>query len=271
MRDILVHVPEAEAWGSHLRYASMLASALHARLTGLDCPQTEPQPMFAGSNAIAVADSKSHERAIKAAWAKEESFLAYVGSLGVKHGAWVVHDGHALQAMQHLAHWHDLLVLDREDAMRRPGAMLGPLQLASQLPCMIVPGTWVASMPPVRAVVLWDGSLSSIRTLHAAVPLLEWSLRVILLTGGGPGSVSSEPGSPPFDLDRYCDGHELQAERNQLHQDWSAADVVHEVLAADADLLVMGSHGRTRMSNRLLDHRTLHVLEHCPVPVLLRH
>lgn len=271
MRDILVHVARSEPWGNGVRYAGVLASSLHASLTAFHRPEAASMPASGRGSSPTGTAMQLREEAIIAALAKETAFRAYASSLGVKHGAWVVHDGPATSALVHLAQWHDLLVFEREDVVQHPETTLGPLQLVAHAPCLVVPAACAASAAPGCVALLWDGSPSSIRVLHAAIPLLERARRVILLIGGKYGALSLEPGLPPFDLERYCEAHELETERVALDKGWSGDDVLQCALGADAEFLVMAAQGRTRMSSRLFDRHTRHVLRCCPVPLLLRH
>lgn len=260
MRDILVQVTQTDPWDNTVRYASLLAGSLHASLTGLYCP--EP-----GGSAVVAPDS-----ALQAAWALDTAFRCHVASFGVKHGAWMVHDGNAVPALAHVSQWHDLLVLGCEGVRSdHPEAALAHLQLASNVPCLLVPEAYTSVLRPACIAVAWDGSLPSVRALHAAVPLLERVGRVVLLMGGRRGPVFEESGLPSFDLDRYCERHDLRAEHVALGEDGSGETLVQAARDAGADLLVMAAHGRTHMSTRLFDHDTQYVLRHCTMPLLLRH
>jgi nucleotide-binding universal stress UspA family protein len=271
MRDILVLAEQAEPWANSVRYAGLLASSLHARRTGLCCPRADPAAIVAGHAAPVIAGAATARDAFAMAREKEAAFRSYASSLGARHAAWIVHDGCAVKALARLAQWHDLLVLGRQGTALHPDLAMGRLQLVARVPSLVVPEQWEGTARPACVAVVWDGSLSSIRALHAAIDLLERAQRVVLLVGGRRGVPCPEPGLPSFDLDLYCERHELLAGHIALGDDWSGASVLRGALAAGADLLVMAAHGRTRMSNRLLDRDSLHVLRHSPLPLMLCH
>lgn len=271
MRDILVQVTRTDPWDNAVRYASLLAASLRASLTGLYCcPEPGGGVVAAGASAIAAAPAP--DIALETAWALDEAFQCHVASFGVKHGAWMVHEGNALPALAHVSQWHDLLVLGCEGVSSdHPEAALARLQLVSNVPCLLVPTAYTSSLRPACIAVAWDGSLSSVRALHTAIPLLERAGRVVLLTGGRRGPVFEEAGLPSFDLDRYCERHDLRVEHVDLDEDWSGENLGRAALSARADLLVMAAHGRMQMSTRQFDDDTQHLLRHCSLPLLLRH
>lgn len=271
MRDILVQVTQTDPWDNAVRYASLLAASLHASLTGLYCREPGAAAIVA-TGPSAIASAPAPERAFEAAWAPDEAFQCHVASFGVKHGAWMVHEGNALPALAHASQWHDLLVLGCEGVKSsHPEVALARLELVSKVPCLLVPEACTSVLRPACVAVAWDGSLSSVRALHTAIPLLERAGRVVLLTGGRRGPVFVEPGLPSFDLDRYCKCHDLRAEHVALDEDWTGENLGRAALSARADMLVMAAHGHMQMSTRLFDDDTQYLIRHCPLPLLLRH
>ena len=298
MHDVLVRVTRSDTWSNSLRYGAQLASLLKASLTALDCVDhipvpVDPEPVDLEPFDLEPFDSMapgtevggpgvdagaSAGSTIDAAGKAADAFECYAASLGVKHSTWVVHDGNAGAAMAHMALWHDLLVMGPEAiASPRAEATLAHLVLVAQLPCLLVPDAWTSALRPVAIAVAWNGSAAAVRALHAAIPLLERAGRVALLDGG----VLTMPGMasrlPPFDLDGYCQRHDLRVERVPIGRTgvragmWSGRSLLDAALAAKAELLVVGARGRTRMSERLFDGVTQHLVRNCPVPLLLRH
>ena len=308
MHDVLVRVTRVDTWSNSLRYAAQLASLLKASLTALDCGgadrvdngrvdngRADPDRVDTMGPAIDGAmDSGGMEgggveaggadggtsagNTIDVGWQTADAFESYAASLGVKHSTWVAHDGNAGAALAHMALWHDLLVMSPEAiASPRAEATLAHLVLVVQLPCLLVPDAWTSALRPASIAVAWDGSAAAVRALHVAIPLLERAGRVVLLDGSAtrvPGLPSRQP---PFDLDGYCQRHDLRVERVPIDRTdgragaWSGRSLLEAALAAKPELLVVGAMGRTRMSERLFDSVTQHLVRNCPVPLLLRH
>lgn len=127
-------------------------------------------------------------------------------------------------------------------------------------------GALAAASDPVNVVeAAW--------AVEEAMPLLERTRRVVLLMGSESGSLCLAPRQPPFDLDGYCERHDLRIERVPMDRAnaWTATTLLEATLAAKSELLVMGATGRTRMSERLFGDVTQHMLRNCPIPLLLRH
>ena len=47
--------------------------------------------------------------------------------------------------------------------------------------------------------------------------------------------------------------------------------ILAEAAAADADLVVMGGYGHSRLREMMLGGATRHILHHAPLPVLMAH
>jgi nucleotide-binding universal stress UspA family protein len=222
-----------------------------------------------------MKDGRVDRDRMQEALAAEADFCNYTGSLGVHHCNWFVHGGDPGPALQHLGHWHDLLVLGRGDASPwESDHALADLMMASRLPCMVIPGRPdLAPLRPHRIAVAWDGSLHAVRALHAAVPLLEQAQEVFLLTGGRSGDVHRETGLPDFDLKRYCESHGLRTVRVPLEPSQDQTGLVLRVASVkvEADLLVMGAFGHSRLRERMFGGVTRYLLQHSSIPLLLRH
>ena len=79
---------------------------------------------------------------------------------------------------------------------------------------------------------------------------------------------------PRFDLTRFLERHGVVAEWVELDEtssDSAGEALVQEALSVQADLLVMGAFGRSRLSEWVLGGTTRHMLMHSPMPVLMRH
>lgn len=271
MRDVLVHVTRFDAWSNSLRYAGQLAGLLKASLSGLYCVEPKASAIGTSADGMATAGVPGPDTAIESARAAEEPFRCYVASLGVKHSAWVVHSGSAASALPHLAHWHDLVVLGADASAPHMEPVLSELLIDSRLPCLIVPEAWTSPLRPARIAVAWDGSITALRALHAAIPLLERARHVVLLMGGA--HLRPTPQLPPFELDHYCERHDLNVERVPLDPPdrQTGATLLSAALAANVELLVMGAYGHARVSERLFGGVTRHMLQHSGIPLLLRH
>jgi nucleotide-binding universal stress UspA family protein len=274
MRDILVHATRYEGWSNSTLFAARLAALMKASLTGIWC--CAPVDAFVAGDVgamVAVAALSPNPQLVPAA-AVEGNFHSWAASLGVPHSDWLVCEADAADALRHVGHWHDLLVLGAGKETRWGSEpALAEVLVTSQLPCLIVPES--REEPPGLdcVVVAWNGSVAALRAMHSALPLLMRAGRIVVLVGGKGALPGTPSPMPNFDLDRYWQRHGLTAERVEMEPMEEAAGpaLMNAALAAKADLLVLGAFGRTRLSEWMLGGVSRHMLEHSPIPLLMRH
>jgi len=267
MRDVLAVATRYPDWDAGLAYAARLAASFDAALTGLvtvPLPSV-PVPYFDGGAVLgqytALLDGQ-----LRSARALEPAFASWAQAQGVAHPRWMAAQGEVATLLRYVGAWHDLLVVGaaRGDPWTEPGG-LAEMVLCSQLPCLVVPTP--ADAPPRRVAVAWNGSIESIRALHAAVPLLQRAGRVVLLVGAASAAIPVQS----FDLERWCERHGLAPDLDPLPRDADGAAILAAAHATGAQLLVMGAYGRSRLSEWALGGVTRYMLQHADLPLLLRH
>ncbi|MFC5434994.1 universal stress protein [Rhodanobacter umsongensis] len=142
---------------------------------------------------------------------------------------------------------------------------------AGSAPMLLVPRTYEVRGVPERVLVAWNGSGESTEAIRAALPLLRKASQVHLLDGWQ----ETLPGFGPPALPLYA---WLTRQGVTVHQQHSfhpgaeaGAHLLQKAEAMNADLLVMGAWGRSRISELVLGGTTHHVLSHAHLPLLLAH
>jgi nucleotide-binding universal stress UspA family protein len=139
-------------------------------------------------------------------------------------------------------------------------------------PALVVPPGWAGTLPPSRAVVAWDGSREAARAAGDAVPLLQKATDVVVLVVDAAAAgvrFSDQPGSG---LAGYLTRHGVKARVKQVASGGAiGATILAQVQEEQADLLVMGGYGHSRVREMLFGGTTRHILQQVPVPVLLAH
>lgn len=271
MHDVLVHVRDYRVREPAAAYAATLAAHLRANLTAVHVPPAMPLlPGYDVSGVLAhYADFLEDEMA-KARLAGP-GFLAWAASMGAQHPRWTVSAGPLAGIVRYMAHWHDVLVLgaDPGDPWGTPGA-LAELVLGARVPCIVVPSDApAADARCARILVAWNGSAEAIRALHAALPLLQQAERITVLKGA---PKASDRPLPEFDLDDWFARHALAPEGRTPVSDADAGRAILEAAyATEAQLIVMGAYGRTRLSEWVLGGVTRDLLRHSRVPLFMRH
>jgi nucleotide-binding universal stress UspA family protein len=249
--SILLHDPAglADPARGPAAWALGLAAATGARLTAT---------AFAGDG-IAPPDAllaAAAEREVDAFAVTERSFAYGLPEVLADH-----------------ARLHDLVVTGSE-----PGGLLSTRALAEHLvfesgrPVVVVPQAWRGPFRCERVVVAWDNTRPAARALGDALPLLRTARAVTFVTVGGEKAIDSSLGEADLVAALGRRGVSGPAVRRIDH----AAASIGETLAAwaraqDADLLVAGAFGHSRLRQLVLGGVTRSLLDAPPLPVLLSH
>lgn len=136
-------------------------------------------------------------------------------------------------------------------------------------PVLVLPA---APARPFRldcAVIAWDFSRAASRALQDALPLLRKAKRVRAVTVKNEKRLAGDPAGSEFARHLARNGIETALEEIDL-AGRSIGRALDEA-TADADLLVMGAFGHSRLRDFFLGGATRHVLENPKLPVFLSH
>jgi nucleotide-binding universal stress UspA family protein len=164
----------------------------------------------------------------------------------------------------------DMLVAGRTRA--GGGRAMDVLEAAlmdSGRPVLIAPTQPPASVGRVIAIA-WKDTREAAAAVSAALPFIAQAERVIILTvdeGDSEEDRSSER------LQRALRWHNPNVLLHRLVNEArsSSETLLRAVGHAEADLLVMGGYGHTRLREAVFGGFTRHVLEHATLPVLMAH
>lgn len=165
----------------------------------------------------------------------------------------------------------DLVVLgqrlpDKETGLVAPEDVV----LACGRPVLIVPYAGHIDRIGETALIAWNGSREAARAAQDALPLLSASGSVTVLL------VNPEEEADIDDADNlvvHLERHGLNANRVVVREDILAASdtILARVSAFNADLLIMGAYGHSRLREMILGGVTRDVLRYMNVPVLMAH
>jgi nucleotide-binding universal stress UspA family protein len=141
-------------------------------------------------------------------------------------------------------------------------------------PVLIVPDTVDIDkvVAPRRVVLAWNQSAEALNAAKRALPLLQ-SAEMVSVTVIDPplsGAERSDPGGP---LCQFLARHGVKVEASVLTRNRSriAEVLAQHALDYDADLLVMGAYGHSRLREAILGGATRDVLNETRLPVFLVH
>jgi hypothetical protein len=208
----------------------------------------------------------------RAAFADEHAaFESFARQSGVRNADWIVAGSGIAHSLRWLGARHDLAVIER-DMVQASGLLdiLGEAILSCHLPCLILPPGHSREIRFERIVIGCNGSIEAIRAIHAALPFLKAAKQVTLVDGD---LRDGDEGHPRFDSFVYLLRHGITSRPSYVRASSAKAGeiLLQEVAAIDADLLVMGAYGRSRMRERVFGGATRRVLEEATIPVLMQH
>jgi len=274
MFDLLAVANNYRQWSRSMGYAAALCRHFDASLTGIFV--SEPiVPIPAMNMPLTFPEMYTISGdAARDACAAGPEFLRWAAARGVTRAQWIVAEGYLEQTLAQAANWHDLMVLESgsESPLGAPGT-LGQIVLTCGVPCLLIPDSYAGQPAYDTIAIAWNGSVESVRALHAALPLLRRARSLVLIHGERSEPFSSVDWKPPFTLDGYLAQHRLEAthRRCEAKADASGAELLRIAQDTGADMLVMGAYGRSRFSEWMLGGATRHVFEAANLPVLMRH
>ena len=272
IRSVLLHLDATGASVARLAFARELADRYGAALTAVFGVQPDPErAAFAYSAGAAL---RAAEEGAAAHWVVERARLRELCAAATPEPAWceVIGDSvtHGFLAE---AAYADLLVVGAPaDARGRGGPPPGFVEAAileSGTPAIVVPDRHRVRSIGQRIVVAWNGSPPATRALHAALPLMALAAEVHVASWG------AHPPAAPYsriDIAEWLRRHGIAC---RVHRGAPSSRVAEELAALtielQADLVVMGCYGHTRLRERMFGGVTRSSLATLPVPLLMAH
>ncbi|MEE3625619.1 universal stress protein [Nitrospirillum sp. BR 11752] len=148
--------------------------------------------------------------------------------------------------------------------------MLEAILLDSARPLLVVPPSFNADAGLGRRIVIaWNGSRESAQAAAQALPLLTTAETVTVIAV----ETDKTDGAAGRDLADYLAWHGVKAQVRQPMAEGRSvgALLLAEAKAANADLLVLGGYGHSRLREMILGGVTRHILYNATLPVLLAH
>ncbi|OCK54150.1 universal stress protein [Bradyrhizobium sp. LMTR 3] len=280
-REILVYTGTGELAPRMCDYAANLASSLKARLVGL-VVEADVIDFTEFDNALLDAERKrAFELLTKKRGELHEATLR-TGSIfqeaaerhGVPHDTLFKTGVHAEipGTVTDLARLYDCSILP---SVERFGGFQVPIVeevlFGSGRPLIVLPLDRPLSKSPDIVFVAWDGSRPATRAVHDAIPILRQAtiVEVVSVTEEKP----LERLSSGHDLVRHLKAHDVRARYGEVRFDGTpiGEQIMKAALRLDADLLVMGGYGHSRVRQIVFGGATRSVLAAPILPVFLSH
>jgi len=167
----------------------------------------------------------------------------------------------------------DIIVLARgpEHASARR-ALIADILFKSGRPLLIVPCT-VKERRWDRFVIGWNASANAVRAVLGAMPLLKQASQVTIATVDAVPSPGGHGQAPGRELAAYLARHGVRAEVRNLDGLGRPPEraLCDEAIAIDADALVIGAYGHSRVQEFIFGGVTRELLHAAPLPLLMAH
>src|SRR6185312_3312089 len=187
---------------------------------------------------------------------------------------WRAVDGYVESELAVQARYADLVVVGQAgtEMMVIPSDLPETIAFASGRPVLVVP--FIGAKPPGKVILLcWNASREAARAAADALPFLKAAQKVIVLVVNPTASAEGHGAEPGADAAAWLARHGVKV---TVQRDvGSDADVGGVILSRaadhDADLIVMGIYGHSRMREMVLGGASRTLLASMTVSVFMAH
>ena len=271
---ILVHCDVSKSISHRLAVATDLAQHFGARLVGLHVRRHFETPAFLDGG-FAMGDFfKIFHEGVKAD--ETEASAAFTKATKGKELAteWRSVDGYVDTELAVQARYADLVVVGQAGAEppATPAALPETVALTTGRPVLVVP--FIRTKAPSRVVLLcWNASREAARAAADALPFLKAAQQVIVLVVNPMFSAEGHGAEPGADVAAWLARHGVKVTvQRDVAPDADVGGVILSRTADhEADLIVMGIYGHSRMREMVLGGASRTLLASMTVPVFMSH
>ena len=275
-KTILVHCDAGPKIGQRLGVAVDLAERNAAHLVGVHTRPPFQAPVFFEGGmpmdslfASYEAGAKADEAAARAAFDKA------LKGRQVSH-EWRVSEGFIDSELVIQARYADLLVVGQADPDAQtptPSDLPEAVVLSTGRPCLVVPHIGVRKPPGTNVMLCWNATRESARAAADALPFLRTAKKVTVLVIDPRTSPNGHGAEPGADAAQWLARHGVKV---TVQRDVAADSDVGGVILSraadlDADLIVMGVYGHSRVREMVLGGASRTLLASMTVPVFISH
>ena len=259
-----------------LDVAADLAERFGAHLVGVHARPPLEAPVFLEGSLPMNSLVKAYEQTAQAETAAASA--AFDKAIRGRHlsSEWRVAEGPPADELAIQARYADLLVMSQADpqsTVPQPDDLVETVALSTGRPIVVVPHIGVARRPGRTVLLCWNASREAARAASDALPFLRQADKVIVLVIDPKVSANGHGAEPGADVATWLarQGVKVTVQRDVA----TASDVGNVILSRaadhDADLIVMGVYGHSRLRELVLGGASRTVLSTMTVPVLMTH
>lgn len=273
MKTIVVHVAEGDDLQGRVASAVALAGRHKAHLVGLS---TNPHDLHIpaglrgrGASMGFIREmrdlAEDHERKCHAI------FDAEVARAEIS-AEWRRDDHEPMEALALHSRYADVVVVSQSPPASIEDFLTGErpdhCALTAACPALVLPHGKQAASLGQRVLIAWRSSREAARAVRDSLPVLRLATRVVVLTVGS----AEQDHLPGTEIAAYLARHGIKVETRSNFGDDEPGEIILAVAReSDADLVVMGAYGRSRLRELVLGGTTQHMLTHATMPLWLSH
>jgi nucleotide-binding universal stress UspA family protein len=274
-KSILVHYDASHAAVQRLEAALQVARMFDARIACLFALDEVGPPASEDARRrifLEMVQQMRHEEMSRA----RASYDACIRRAGFEAAEWRSTDADALATVALHARYADLVVIGQHHADKPGGVARGfewKLPLEAGRPVLVVPYAYEPKPLGKRVLIAWNASREAARAVSDALPLLERASQVHVVTVNAEASARGHGEEPGADIAQFLSRHGVKVTVSQLvAPDLDAGNaLLSRAFDLQADLIVSGAWGHTRLRESVLGGVTRTLLESMTVPVLMSH
>ena len=252
-----------------VQFAVDLARQTEARLSGLHVrPPAEVPPSYKPSRVAEV------ETNIAAKLVLDAQAAAKVFREEAPDACWLEAAGEVVECISEKACYADMVIVGQCEwqgpAQRHPLPIAHSLVLQCGRPVLVVPAL---AQPCVfaRTAVAWDGSREAVRSVHDALPLLNLSKSVDIVTLIPPSAKAGDVDATSLSAHLSHHGIRVGSRVLRIKSSDESKALQNEINQGRYDLLVMGGYSHAMWFEFIFGGATQSVLLSSEIPILVSH
>lgn len=276
-QSITAYLHDRDATSEALEWAIEAARLWQAHLTVICCGISTAEPGFyyAGAQAVVVQRNveMAQETADLLAQKVQQRLAREVISWEVE--TYTLMPSGIEQFFRSYVRFTDLLVLPTPYAGNRgvdDRIALEAGLFATDVPVVVVPENYKSDKLMERILIAWSDTPEALSATRAAIPILS-AAKSVEITIVDPDPHAADRSDPGGRLAQFLSRHGANVTISVLAKSLPHISEVidRQISDSDADLVVMGAYGHSRIRETILGGTTLEMLRNAKVPMLMTH
>ena len=275
-KTIVVHCDAGKTVSHRLDVAAGLAQRFEAHLVGLHVRRPFEAPAYdIGGSSFAMDEFfRSYEEGVKTDEATALAAFTKATKGKALSTEWRVVNGYVDVELIVQARYADLVIVGQaEDQTATPSDLPEAVALATGRPVLAIPYIGARKPPGKVAMVCWNASREAARAVSDALPFLKAADKVVVLVVDPRKSAAGHGAEPGADVAAWLSRHgvKVTVQRDVAPDTDIGAVILSRAADHDADLIVMGIYGHSRMREFVLGGASRTLLGSMTVPILMAH